>query len=439
MKQQKVLKMNGFGEKNKSKKKLIKNASPSKEEIINQAFKFHSQGKIAEAAKYYELLISQGLNYHRVFSNYGVILRDLGKLKEAGICQIKAIQLNPDSSIAHSNLGGILFRLGKFQEAETSTRKAIQLNFHNKEAHTNLGGILLRLRKFQEAELSINKAIELNPYFAKNHYNLGKTLRELGKFQEAVSSYEKAIQIKLDFSDAYRELGICFYLLEEKHLALKNIVKAKHLDPKNITNKLLFNIFQEEEKISKNKSLEKINSTKTSLESNPAILNLPIELELINDLYKIKTRNQGIYQGPTYGDAEGSDFNLFDRNEPNIIRVKEKLITISEKTVNSNILVSSSFFTIFRSGGGLISHDHLSETDKIKGLNIANRKFSLVYYLSVGDQECDEPGVLKLEDPIEEILPNNGLVIIFPAERKHSVFYKGNKDRVIIGVNFYSI
>ena len=81
----------------------------------------------------------------------------------------------------------------------------------------------------------------------------------------------------------------------------------------------------------------------------------------------------------------------------------------------------------------------MSETDKIKGLNIANRKFSLVYYLSVGDQECDEPGVLKLEDPIEEILPNNGLVIIFPAERKHSVFYKGNKDRVIIGVNFYSI
>jgi len=74
-----------------------------------------------------------------------------------------------------------------------------------------------------------------------------------------------------------------------------------------------------------------------------------------------------------------------------------------------------------------------------EGLNIAKQKFSLVYYLSVGDQTCDHPGVLKLENPNQEILPSNGLIIIFPAERKHSVFYKGEKDRIIIGVNFYKI
>ena len=57
-------------------------AKPSKEQIINQAFKFHSQGNISEAAKYYQLFINQGFKDHRVFSNYGVILADLGKLKE---------------------------------------------------------------------------------------------------------------------------------------------------------------------------------------------------------------------------------------------------------------------------------------------------------------------------------------------------------------------
>ena len=50
---------------------------------------------------------------------------------------------------------------------------------------------------------------------------------------------------------------------------------------------------------------------------------------------------------------------------------------------------TESFFTIFRSGGGLVSHAHLSDLDKINGLNIACKKFSLVYYLSVGDQNCD--------------------------------------------------
>ena len=58
-------------------------SKPSKEQIINQAFKFHSQGNISEAAKYYQNFINQGFKDHRVFSNYGIILKNLGKLKEA--------------------------------------------------------------------------------------------------------------------------------------------------------------------------------------------------------------------------------------------------------------------------------------------------------------------------------------------------------------------
>ena len=40
----------------------------SKEQIIKQAFKFHSQGNISEASKYYQQIINQGCNDHRVFS-----------------------------------------------------------------------------------------------------------------------------------------------------------------------------------------------------------------------------------------------------------------------------------------------------------------------------------------------------------------------------------
>ena len=59
--------------------KPCKPSKPSKEEIINQAFKFHSQGIILEAAKYYQHFIDQGHTDHRVFSNYGGILQTLGK------------------------------------------------------------------------------------------------------------------------------------------------------------------------------------------------------------------------------------------------------------------------------------------------------------------------------------------------------------------------
>ena len=52
------------------------NNKPSKEQIINQAIQFHLKGNIPEATKYYQHLISQGCNDHRIFSNYGAILKD---------------------------------------------------------------------------------------------------------------------------------------------------------------------------------------------------------------------------------------------------------------------------------------------------------------------------------------------------------------------------
>jgi len=50
----------------------INTNTPSKEQIINQAFKFHSQGNISEAAKHYQYFIDQKFKDHRVFLNYGV-------------------------------------------------------------------------------------------------------------------------------------------------------------------------------------------------------------------------------------------------------------------------------------------------------------------------------------------------------------------------------
>jgi len=138
-------------------------SKPSKEQIINQAFRFHSQGNISEAAKYYQNFINQGFIDHRVFSNYGVILSDLGKLKEAELSTRKAIELNPDFAEAHSNLGGILMDLGKLQEAEFSYRKAIEIKPDYAEAYYNLGNLLGYLGNLQDAELSYRKAIEIKP------------------------------------------------------------------------------------------------------------------------------------------------------------------------------------------------------------------------------------------------------------------------------------
>ena len=75
--------MKGFGEQYNSKIKIKKNSKSFKEQLFDQALKFHSEGKISEATKCYQNFINQGFEDQILFYNYGVLLKSLGKLKEA--------------------------------------------------------------------------------------------------------------------------------------------------------------------------------------------------------------------------------------------------------------------------------------------------------------------------------------------------------------------
>ena len=167
-------------------------SKPSKEKIINQAFKFHSQGNISEAAKYYQHFINQGFKDHRVFSNYGAILKDLGKLEDAEFSTRKAIEIKPDYTEAHFNYGAILKDLGKFKEAEISYRKAIELDPSFGKAYFNLGNILkASSTKLDEALYNFQKAQEHKMDKKQCLAGIGKVLLNQGKHKEGIEKIRK--------------------------------------------------------------------------------------------------------------------------------------------------------------------------------------------------------------------------------------------------------
>ena len=125
-------------------------SKPSKEKTINQAFKLHSQGNTLEAAKYYQQFINLGFKEHRVYSNYGVILKNLGKLAEAERCQRKAIELNPDFAIANYNLGFMLMTQGELDDAFSSFKRALNLQKNYDQAIDCLGQVLMKQGKHLE-------------------------------------------------------------------------------------------------------------------------------------------------------------------------------------------------------------------------------------------------------------------------------------------------
>ncbi len=206
-------------------------SKPSKEQIMNQAIKFHLEGNISEAAKFYQNFINQGFTDHRVFSNYGVILQNAGKLQEADISYRKAIQLKPDFAEGHSNLGNLLKDLGNLNEAEISYRKAIQFKPAFLNANLNLATVLKDLGNLKEAEVSNNKIIQIKPDFAEAHSNLGIIYRDLGKLKESEVSLRKAIELKPNFSKAHLNLGLLLGDLGKSKQAESSTRKAIELEP----------------------------------------------------------------------------------------------------------------------------------------------------------------------------------------------------------------
>ncbi|WP_269623986.1 tetratricopeptide repeat protein [Prochlorococcus marinus] len=218
----------------------------SKEELINQAFKFHSQGNILEAAKYYQDFINQGFEDHRVYSNLGIILKNRGNLKEAESYYRKSIAIDPNYSNAHANLGNILKDLGNLKEAELSIRRAIELNPNLAISHSNLGNILRDLGNLKEAELSFRRAITLDHDYAVGHFNLGNILRDLGNLKEAFDCYLKTIEIDPNYPNFYPFIT---RFLNESNPSLLNQTKLKIilndlLKRNDIPHKELFNAFK---------------------------------------------------------------------------------------------------------------------------------------------------------------------------------------------------
>lgn len=379
------------------------------EQLIEKAKNLLLENKFEHAEIIFKKILEIDPTNYKVQNNIGVILTKLNKLNDAEENFKKVIKLNSTFEIAYYNLGTIQEKLCKIDEAKDSFKKAIELNPQYVDAYINLGNLLLKINDFYNAEKCFENATQYKPNLPIAYFNLGLSQSKQSKYELAEKNYKKVLEISPDFDDARHNL--------------KKIYREKKL----------INTINQNIKKNKNHNLKNT----IDLSKKPFITKKEIESGLISELYKIKTEELGKSRNFRYGNGVCSNFELFENNSEIIKNVEKNIIKITTQIFNSNIFIIESFFNILREDSGLTSHHHLNDFDK--KYNLSSRKYSLTYYLSVGDQNSKDPGILKLYDPNIEILPSPGTVIIFQANRLHSVAYNGKADRVMIGVNFYSI
>ena len=351
----------------------------------------------------------------------------------------------PDKSLFLNICGAGYASLGKLDIAIENYEKAIAIKPDYAKAHYNLGITLQELGKLHDSVKSYKNSITYEPSNAQAYNNLAIVFRELDKLEEAEFSCRKAIYLDPEYAEAYSSLSIILYASGDLNLALESIEKAYSIDPESKLIELLMTILKaRKNRCSIDSSLGDRSKSDfgKNLTSNPLILNRAVEQELKDELYKMKALEHYPQTDTIYGNARGSGYQLFQDNNSLIIKsVQKDLVKILTKAIKTKgIYIKDSFFHIMGAGGaGVNRHNHIGDLDLDSSLNLIKQKFSLVYYLLIGDQDCSEPGTLKLYDPSENILPSEGKIVIFPADRYHSVVYNGEKDRIMISINFYSL
>jgi tetratricopeptide (TPR) repeat protein len=411
-----------------------------------EAWKNLSEGlrrldRLDEAVEASRKVLTLKPDYVEAHNNIGNLLYEQGKFDDAIASYCKALMLKPNYAEAHHNMGMVLKDQGMLDDAIVSYRKALSLKENFAEAHNSMGGTLRKLGRLDEAEASYRQAIKLKGNFAEYHNNLGVTLKELDRLEEAKKSYRRAIELESNFAEVHTNLGIVLHACGEIESAIESLKKSYDIDSNFRYNDLLLKVLRA--KKIQGKTMVSVGNIGFHLRSTSKIIisNRAVEPELVATLKKIQSREMDKSGNtPVYGNGRCSlDYSMFNEDLPVIKSVESNLINIMETTVNSEVYVDDSFFNIYGAGSGIRPHTHINKLDEEKYLNLENQKYSLVYYLSVGDQDCSEPGILKFYEPEEEILPCDGMIVTFLAGRQHSTIYNGKKDRIIMGVNFYSL
>lgn len=143
----------------------------------------------------------------RAINLIGLIRQDAGDRDGAEAQYRRAIEIDPDFSVAHMNLGNILHERGQHDAAAASHRRAIALDPGYARAHANLGLALYSKGDRALAVASYRRALELDPRLAIVHSNLCVALMD-DDLPRAIAACRRAVEIDSSYAAGHFNLGL---------------------------------------------------------------------------------------------------------------------------------------------------------------------------------------------------------------------------------------
>ena len=151
----------------------------------------------------------------------------------------RAIQLDPNSAVAHQWYGDFLMRMGRFEEAKLELRNAQHLDPLSLLINTSVGLQLYFARQYEPAIQQMRKTLEMDPTFVPAQRAIEEAYAQSGMYKEAVGELQQVLTLSGngDFAaaigDDYRKSGYAG-VLQSWLGGLYEVSKHGYVSPYNI-------------------------------------------------------------------------------------------------------------------------------------------------------------------------------------------------------------
>ena len=149
----------------------------------------------------------------------------------------RALELNPNSSIAHLSYSWYLTQTRHYEEAVAEAKTAQALDPLSALINAHVGFALFWARKFDEAIEELEAALSITPHFHLSHYYLSLCLKAKSRMEAAIQENEKAVQVSGGAPFPAMILASTYFEVENKgqgerlFKALKERSKYEYLPP----------------------------------------------------------------------------------------------------------------------------------------------------------------------------------------------------------------
>lgn len=159
-------------------------------ELIDNAIKFHDQGKYKESIELYKKIPRGDTNYYRAIYEmaYSQML-DSQFVAAKKSCETGLAVPNERWPDYFTLYGNLIDDMGDSERALRIYDSAIKLYPAYAELYLNKGTTLIKLNQYAKAEEVFKQSILINPYLASSHYKLGVCAMQQGRVMQAFLSH----------------------------------------------------------------------------------------------------------------------------------------------------------------------------------------------------------------------------------------------------------